>query len=187
MIPIPTLHGTCCCCCAPGRKANGNGAGFSSIAPFTAEETQILERVARGTFRDTGRKCLDFFATLLSGEFQDALVAARPTLLIKLTGLEPTGLNAANSTLCDRIPEPPIPPTRTRATPPPIEVPSRPNRFLVQSRRGPQAFRSSRGFGSFATLAEAIAGMRLVVRLNPGTSARVTDTLTGIVVERLNE
>lgn len=181
------LTKNCCCCCGPGGGANGLALRSTAFPPFTAQEAETLEQVARGTFRDTGRKCLDFFATLLSGEFQDPLVAARPTLLIKLTGLEPTGLNAANSTLCDRIPEPPLLPTATRAVPPPREIPSTPNRFIVQSRRGPQAFRSSRGFGSFATLAEAIEGMRLVIRLNPGTSARVTDTLTGIVVERINE
>ncbi|KKN21895.1 hypothetical protein LCGC14_0920810 [marine sediment metagenome] len=177
-----------CCCCCGGAKGIVSGTVLgTAIPPFTAEETQILEKIARGTYRDTGRKCIDFFATLLSGEFQDAIVAARPTLLIKLTGLDDVGLNAANSTLCGRIPEL-LKPSVTSKPKPRIEPPSTGTcPFITQSRRGPQAFRSSRGFGCHESLAEAVAGMRLIIKNNPGTSARVIDRATGIIVERINE
>lgn len=177
-----------CCCCCGGPKGIVSGTVLTAaIPPFSSAETAELLKMARNFIRDPGRRCADFFATLLTGEDPDLILAARFAILLKLRGLDPGDLTSANSTLCARLPDP----TTAPLEPPPfVREPQPPTSgcpFIVQSRRGPQVFRSTRGFGCHDSLASAVQGMQLVIRNNPGLSARVTNTLTGTVEERINE
>ncbi len=165
----------CCCCCpnGDGRAPTRVATSGITIPPFTPEESETLEKAGRRFMQETGRKCADFFPTMRDTSNADHLLADVETFLIKLKGITDEELAAATNTFCFIFPPPGPgiePPPRRKPPPPPPAVGCP---FIVRSRFGPQAVRSTRGLGCHDTEQAARVGLRIFLRNNPGLSGRI--------------